>query len=125
VQSSRRKDPFRYVFVPPESCEFQLTAINGAPVASKFAAAAIIDVNKSGCKLETALNLNANVHKLQVVIQTGIAGEPMPLSGEIRWQAEAATGFRYGVRFAHDEATRERLQAELRRLAGERRIVVP
>lgn len=120
---SRRTEPFRYTFVSPESCLFQLLELNGQAFGTKPAPAELIDIHKSGCKLATPLDLRAADHAIKIGISFPFfEGGPLEVTGDIRWQLPAGDTFRYGIRFLADDDLKERIKAELRILAGQNKI---
>lgn len=120
---SRRTEPFRYIFVTPESCTFQLIELNGQPFESKQAAAELIDIHKSGCKLATPLDLRAADNAIKIRIEFPFFEDgPLTVTGEIRWQQTSAGTCLYGVMFHAEDDVKERIKAELRRLAGQAKI---
>lgn len=122
---NRRKEPFRYLFAAPESILFQLTEINGQLLETRKAPAELIDLNKSGCKLRTALDFKAESNQLKLTIELSSDDGALQLDGEIRWQNRCDGVFEYGIYFIIDEEQREALKAELRQWAALNKINVP
>ena len=123
MQASRRTEPFRYLFVTPELCYFQIRELNGVVFGSKSAPAELVDIHKSGCRIATPLDLRAADHAIKLTLELPFFAEgPLSVTGDVRWQQFESDKFLYGIQFMADEHVKERIRAELRRLAGERRI---
>jgi len=123
VNASRRREPFRYQFAVSESCTFQISQLNGRPVETKPAQAELLDWHKSGCKLRTDLDLRLSINEVRVHVEFPFAeGSPIVLSGHIRWQLAEEGSHYYGVSFDADDAMKERIKIEIRRLAAEQKI---
>lgn len=118
----KRKEPFRYTFTSPTECTFEIIRINGNPVSSKPAEAALIDLSKSGCKLYTKLNLNATNNRIKLVVTLTVDGELKKYRGTIRWQKQINDSFNYGVELFESE--KERMFAEIKHLAALKKIAV-
>lgn len=110
---------------PPVPCKLQIIGINGASVASKPADVQMIDINKAGCRIHSALDLKASLYQILVNIHIELNHTPYMFRGEIKWQeALDNQALSYGIEFLISEELQEKIQIELRKLAAERKIVV-
>ncbi|CAM4384825.1 PilZ domain-containing protein [Paenibacillus tarimensis] len=123
MTASRRQEPFRYQFTTPESCLFQISEINGKVIESRHARADLIDIHKSGCKLAAQLDLRVEINHVKLMIDFPFSEEgPLLVSGDVRWQLQEQDRYLYGVQFSADAELKERIKAELRKLAGSKKI---
>lgn len=123
--TTRRAEPFRYSMTPPVACQMQITGINGADITSKPAEVKMIDINKAGCRIQSVLDLKADIHQIHVAIHIQLNETPYSFTGEIRWQKVLdESGLNYGIAFNISEDEQHHIQVELRALAAARKIVV-
>jgi hypothetical protein len=110
---------------PPVPCKLQIIGINGTAMSSKPADVNMIDINKAGCRIHSALDLKANLYQILVNILIEFNDTPYIFEGEIKWQkALDDQTLSYGIEFLISEELQEKIQIELRKLAAERKIVV-
>lgn len=123
--NSRRNEPFRYTINPPMTCWIEIKSIDLKPVNSKLAEAELIDISKSGCRIQTGLNLHAAEHSIGAAVHFQLSEESYTFPGEIRWQnPHGIESFHYGLSLQLTVEEKEKINAELRALAAARRIVV-
>lgn len=123
--NSRRNEPFRYTFKPPMTCWIEIVSIDLKPVKSKLAPAELIDISKSGCRIQTGLDLHAAAHSIGAAIHIQLSEENFTFPGEVRWQhPHGAEYFHYGLSLQLTTEEKEKINVELRGLAAARRIVV-
>jgi hypothetical protein len=122
---SRRKEPFRYLFSNRTECTFQIMEINGSPVDANPAAAAILDISKSGCKLRTTLNLNVPTHRIKLVVRLVAGDQTISFGGSLRWQQHAEESYLYGVQLELLESEKNDMLLAIRQLAVNKQIEVP
>lgn len=123
--TTKRKVPFRYSMTPPMPCKLQIIGINGTAVSSKPADVSMIDINKAGCRVHSALDLKASLYHILINIHIELNHTSYIFKGEIKWQkALDNEALSYGIEFLISEELQEQIQIELRKLAAERKIVV-
>ncbi|MEF2967988.1 PilZ domain-containing protein [Paenibacillus sp. M1] len=122
---TKRKDPFRYTLKQPLSCRIEIKTIDQKPVSSKPAEAELIDISKSGCRIRTNLNLQAENYRIEAAVHVQLNENMLVFPGEILWQQQLADSFfHYGMQLELNAEEKENLNAELRLLAGAQRIIV-
>lgn len=122
---TRRKEPFRYSITPPMICWLEIKEIDQVPLKSKLAEVDLINISKSGCRIRTGLNLYASAHEIQANIHMKLSEDLHIFNGQVRWQKEVEPAvFDYGISLQLDVSEKETINAELRTLAGSRRIIV-
>ncbi|MGZ7440659.1 hypothetical protein [Paenibacillus sp. TH7-28] len=123
--TTKRTDPFRYTLTPPLACKMEITHIDDMPLQSKPATVDLIDINKSGCRIGTGLNLHASAHHIRAAVHIQLNEKLCVYHGEIRWQEEIEPAvFHYGLSLELSPDEKEQLNIELRSLAASGRIVV-
>ncbi|MFD0675392.1 MULTISPECIES: PilZ domain-containing protein [unclassified Paenibacillus] len=121
---SKRKEPFRYMLTTPTECTFEIIQINGYPISAKPAEAAIIDLSKSGCKLYTKLDLNAENNRIKLLVNLAIDGQAMKYRGTIRWQKQTEHSFHYGIQLELIDSEIDQMLADIKALATHNKIEV-
>lgn len=123
--TTRRSEPFRYTMTTPLPCWFEIREINGLPVHSKLAEVELLDISKSGCRVQSKLDFRASNNQIQATVHARLNEELHLFPGSIRWQKECEDSvFHYGLSLELTEEMKELLNVELRSLAAARRIVV-
>lgn len=122
---TRRAEPFRYSLTPPIPCWIQITQINGLQVTSRLAEAKLINISKSGCRIESELNLHVTDNSIHAAVHIQLTEELYVYPGRIRWQKEfESPHYHYGLALETNEHDKEKITVELRALAGSKRVVV-
>ncbi|GAA0137853.1 hypothetical protein YSY43_46940 [Paenibacillus sp. YSY-4.3] len=123
--TTRRTDPFRYSMTTPLPCWIEIREINNVPVNSKLAEIELIDISKSGCRIQTKLDLRASTHQIEATVHVRLNEDLHKFPGSILWQKEHENAvFHYGLSLELTDEMKESLNIELRSLAAARRIVV-
>ncbi|MNJ33484.1 PilZ domain-containing protein [Paenibacillus fonticola] len=123
--TTRRTEPFRYSMVTPLLCWIEIREINEVAVNSKLAEVELIDISKSGCRIQTRLDLRASTHQIAATVHVRLNEDLHKFPGSIRWQKEHENAvFHYGLSLELTDEMKECLNIELRSLAAARRIVV-
>ncbi|NOU97124.1 hypothetical protein GC093_28440 [Paenibacillus sp. LMG 31456] len=121
---TKRKEPFRYMLTSPTECTFEIVQINENPISAKPAIAAIIDLSKSGCKLYTKLDLNANDNQIKLLVNLTLDGQSMKYRGTIRWQKQTDDSFYYGIQLELIDSEKDQILADIRSLATHNKVEV-
>ncbi|MDQ0171198.1 PilZ domain-containing protein [Paenibacillus tundrae] len=121
---NQRKTPFRYFLKQPITSEVYIISINGSPAPDKPIQAELCDISRSGCQLSFPLRLNVDSNEIRIGLDTTLTEEPLYMEGLLRWGAEKGNHWHYGVEFEVAEDQQERLFREMRKLAGQNRIIV-
>lgn len=123
--TTRRADPFRYSMTTPLPCWIEIREINEVTVHSKLAEVELIDISKSGCRIQTNLDLRADTNQIQATVHVRLNEDLHKFPGKIQWQKESENSlFHYGLLLDMTDEMKESLNVELRSLAASRRIVV-
>ncbi|WP_433945852.1 PilZ domain-containing protein [Paenibacillus sp. SN-8-1] len=123
--TNNRKEPFRYSMEEPMSCWIRISEINGTIITSKPAEADLIDISKGGCKIRTPLNLHAFSNSIKGILRLKLSEEEYDLNAQIRWQRQIEPPFfHYGLSLMLEADEREKINADLRKLAGNNKIKV-
>lgn len=125
--STRRAEPFRYSLTPPIPCWIQITQINGTQITSKLAEAKLINISKSGCRIESELDLHVTDNSIYAAIHIQLTEDLCVYPGHIRWQRMFETSeshYHYGLALETNVQDKEKITVELRALAGSKRVVV-
>jgi len=120
--NNKRDDDFRYILNNPVDCYFEIISINGSVVSSTPVKASLMDLSNSGCKLLTAINLNAASNDVHIMIRLKLREELLNLFGSIKWQLKSSSLYHYGVQFQMNAAEEKQIQYELRTLTALRKI---
>lgn len=124
MSPNRRKEPFRYTLKSPIPFEFQILTINGHLAPAKPVSALMLDISRSGCRLEIPLQLHVETNHITVGMNFVLYEEPLYIEGTLLWGKKDSDTHYYGVRLDIAEADRDMLPRELRMLAGEQKIMV-
>lgn len=122
---SRRREPFRYSMEQPLLCQVEITGIDQLTVDGKLAAVELLDVSKNGCKVRTLLDFHAGDHFIQCTVHFTLGDEQFAFPGQIRWQRQLQAPYHYyGIQLSLTYEEKEKIYAELRTLAADRKIIV-
>lgn len=123
--TTRRTEPFRYSMKTPLPCWIEIREINDITVTSKLAEVELLDISKSGCRIQSKLDLRASTHQIRATVHIRLNEDLHKFPGSIRWQREYENSvFHYGLLLDLTDEMKESLNIELRTLAASQRIVV-
>ncbi|MCZ8512710.1 hypothetical protein O9H85_09840 [Paenibacillus filicis] len=71
---SRRKEPFRYVFAVSAKGLFSIREVDGRDISSRSAEASMVNFHKSGCRIRSVLDLNAEEHDIKLLLSYTLSG---------------------------------------------------
>lgn len=112
--TSRRKEPFRYIFTKPVDCSFEITEINGSVLTSKIVYAKLIDLSRNGCRIESKLNLNCKANRIKIRIGFNFTDKDISVVGYLRWQQSSISYHSYGVLFEKNSGLSATIIEELK-----------
>ncbi|MBP2000433.1 hypothetical protein J2Z69_001464 [Paenibacillus shirakamiensis] len=122
---NHRKEPFRYSLELPLPCAIEINEINGKAMNTKLAEAELIDLSRGGCKIRIPLDLHASAHTIRGKIHLQLNEEKLIFNTEIRWQnSQQSDHYLYGLALYLNTEDQEKLNAELRTMAGSNKIKV-
>lgn len=122
---NNRKEPFRYAMEEPMSCWIRISEINGTTLTSKLAEVDLIDISKGGCKIRTPLDLHAASNSIKGKLRLKLTDEEYEFEAQIRWQRQMDPPFfHYGLSLKLADTEKEKMNADLRSLAGAKKIKV-
>lgn len=124
MAGNRRKSPFRYVLEDPIEFELHIVSLNFTPAPRKPVSAQMHDISRSGCLVSLPLEIPVGKNRIRVALDFVLNEDPMHFEGHLRWNNEENGRHYYGVEMEVPEEQKDRLQLELRGLAGANRIRV-
>lgn len=125
MSNNNRKEPFRYSMEEPMSCWIRISEINGTIITSKLAEVDLIDISKGGCKIRTPLDLHASSNSIKGVLRLKLSEEEYDFNAQVRWQRQIEPPFfHYGLSLMLESEEKEKINADLRTLAGNNKIKV-
>jgi hypothetical protein len=99
MNTSRRKESFRYAFTEEIDSPFMITEINGNKFESKYAVAKLVDLSQNGCRIESFLDLNAADNKISIAVKFNLMDQNIELTGHVSWQRSTTYCHYYGIKF--------------------------
>ncbi|WP_262363165.1 PilZ domain-containing protein [Paenibacillus sp. J22TS3] len=109
----------------PMSCWIRISEINGTTLNSRLAEVDLIDISKGGCRIRTQLDLHASSNLIKGMLRLKLSEEEYEFEAQIRWQRQIEPPFfHYGLSLHLEDTEKEKINAELRALAGARKIKV-
>lgn len=124
MAGNRRKSPFRYVLDEPIEFELYIVSLNFTPAPRKPISAQMHDISRSGCLVSLPVEIPVGKNRIRVALDFVLNKDPMHFEGQLRWAKEEDGRHYYGVEMEVPEDQKDRLQLELRGLAGANRIRV-
>ncbi|ASA21263.1 PilZ domain-containing protein [Paenibacillus donghaensis] len=111
MDSSSRKEPFRYVMNQPIDCWLEIPE---GPGSGKLTEAVLLDLSHSGCKVRTSLNLRFTAGDTKLIIHFHLNEVKLQFEGSVRWGWMFGLGqYQYGIRLDLTEDEEELLLREL------------
>ncbi|USB34218.1 PilZ domain-containing protein [Paenibacillus sp. YPG26] len=109
----------------PMSCWIRISEINGTMITSKLAEVDLIDISKGGCKIRTVLDLHAASNAIKGVLRLKLTEEEHDFNAKICWQRQIEPPYyHYGLSLQLEAEEKEKINADLRTLAGNKKIKV-
>ena len=124
MSPNRRKSPFRYVLENPIEFEMYLVSLNFTAAPRKPISAQMHDISRSGCLVSLPVEIPVGQNRIRVALDFVLNEDALHFEGYLRWAKEEENRHYYGVEMEVPEDQKDRLQLELRGLAGANRIRV-
>lgn len=124
MAGNRRKAPFRYVLDKPIEFELYIVSLNFTSAPKKPVSAQMHDISRSGCLVSLPLEIPVGKNRIRVALDFVLNEQPLHFEGLLKWNKEEEGRHYYGVEMEVPDEEKDRLQLELRGLAGANRIRV-
>lgn len=93
----RRKETFRYSFMPYLPILFRISKIGDRVIHSSDGNAQLIDISPSGLKIQTVYEIPIK-NSINLEFEPSINENPLILTGQIVWRITTTSHFQYGIR---------------------------
>ncbi len=124
MAGNRRKSPFRYVLHEPIAFELYIVSLNFTPAPRKPVPALMHDISRSGCLVSLPLEIPVGRNRICIALDFVLNQDLLHFEGQLRWSKQENNRYYYGVEMEVPDDQKDRLQLELRGLAGANRIRV-
>lgn len=124
MAGNRRKSPFRYILDEPIAFELYIVSLNFTPAPRKPVQARMHDISRSGCLVSLPLEIPVGQNRICVALDFVLNQDLLHFEGQLRWNKQEDGRYYYGVEMNVPDDQKDRLQLELRGLAGANRIRV-